>query len=355
MSQSAPKPVIFGCEGTRLSEAEKDFFSRTQPLGFILFTRNCSDPEQVKDLVRELRTTVSHKFIPILIDQEGGRVARLGINHWRQYPPAGIIGQLAEDDLSLACWVSEANAYLMGVEMLELGVNVNCAPVMDLMVPNAHHIIGDRAFHENADIVASLASYAIKGFHRSGVIPVLKHIPGHGRALVDSHENLPVVTAPLEQLQESDFLVFQQVCASILEMNDTQPWGMTAHIVYEALDCHHPATQSSVVIDQAIRGHIDFRGFLVSDCLTMKALDGSMGVRAKRALGAGCDAVLHCSGNMTEMIDVAAVLTGMSDVSQDRLKASHLQGHRLPSQDDDALWIELNYHLKSYWGNTNVN
>jgi beta-N-acetylhexosaminidase len=350
MKHPATKPVIFGCEGTRLSQAEREFFSRVQPLGFILFTRNCKNPDQIRTLVEELRSCVSHHFVPILIDQEGGRVARLGCSYWRQYPPAGVIGQLAEEDLTLACWAAEANAYLMGIEMLELGINVNCAPVMDLLFPNAHQVIGDRAFHESVDITATLSVYVVRGLQRAGVIPVIKHLPGHGRALVDSHEKLPVVTSALKELEESDFLVFRQVCTSINEENLSQPWGMTAHIVYEALDCYRPATHSDTVIDKTIRKHINFRGFLVSDCLTMKALGGSMGDRAIQAIQAGCDAVLHCSGDMAEMLDVASALSEISSISYDRLKTSRLSGHRLRSEDDETLWAQLNYHLKPFWG-----
>ncbi len=350
MKHTAPKPVIFGCHGARLLQSEREFFSRVQPLGFILFTRNCENPDQIRALVDDLRSCVSHHFVPILIDQEGGRVARLGSSHWRQYPPAGVIGQLADDDLNLACWAAEANAYLMGIEMLEMGINVDCAPVMDLLMPNAHHVIGDRAFHENVEITATLAAYVIRGLQRAGVIPVIKHLPGHGRALVDSHEKLPIVSASLKELEESDFLVFRQVCMAINEESFSQPWGMTAHIIYEALDCHRPATQSDTVIDKTIRKHIDFRGFLVSDCLTMKALGGAMSARAIQAIEAGCDAVLHCSGDMDEMVDIAAALTSISAASYERVKASKLSGHRLRSEDDETLWSQLNYHLKPYWG-----
>jgi beta-N-acetylhexosaminidase len=350
MSPGSTKPVIFGCQGTQLLASERDFFSRVQPLGFILFARNCDNPAQIRILVEDLRSCVAHSFVPILIDQEGGRVTRLRGVHWRQYPPAGIIGQLAEEDMALACWAAEANAYLMGVELLGLGINVNCAPVMDLLVPDAHQIIGDRAFHDNVDVVSSLALHAIRGLQRSGVIPVMKHLPGHGRALVDSHEKLPVVTANLDDLQAWDFLVFRQVCSLIHEENFSQPWGMTAHIVYEALDCHKPATQSKVVIDKIIRKYIDFKGFLISDCLTMKALGGALSDRATHALKAGCDAVLHCSGNMEEMLAVAANLSESSAGALDRLKTSRLSGHSLRSEDEELLWSQLNYHLRPYWG-----
>ena len=354
MSHTTMKPVIFGCSGTELTETENEFFSRVDPLGFILFTRNCKTPDQVKKLVHDLRACVSHTYVPILIDQEGGRVARLGHPHWRQYPPAGVFGAMAEDDLDLACWAVESNAYLMGVEMAELGINVDCAPVMDLLVQDAHHIIGDRAFHESVDVVANMAIHVIRGLQRSGVAPIIKHIPGHGRALVDSHEKLPVVQAPFDTLKEYDFSVFRQVCRLINEEKFSQPWGMTAHIVYDDIDDQAPATQSEAVIDKIIRKHVDFRGLLITDCLTMKALTGSMADRASKSLDAGCDVVLHCSGDLTEMVEIASAIPAMTSQSYDRLRSCQLSGHRLQSVDDEALWAELNYHLKNYWGGLNL-
>lgn len=348
------KPVIFGCSGTELTPTEKDFFSRVEPLGFILFTRNCQNPAQVKKLTHDLRACVSHAYVPILIDQEGGRVARLGHPHWRQYPPAGVFGAMADDDLDLACWAVESNAYLMGVEMAELGINVDCAPVMDLLVPDAHHIIGDRAFHESVDMVSNLALHVIRGLQRSGIAPIIKHIPGHGRALVDSHEKLPVVDASHNTLKEYDFAVFRQVCRLINDEKFSQPWGMTAHIIYDDIDSQFPATQSQAVIGKIIRNHIDFQGILITDCLTMKALSGSMADRAGKSLDAGCDVVLHCSGDLTEMIEIASAIPALTSQSYDRLRSCQLSGHRLQSVDDEVLWAELNYHLKNYWGDINT-
>ena len=353
MSHNTMKPAIFGCSGLDLTLEEKEFFSRVEPLGFILFTRNCQSPDQIKKLTHDLRACVPHTYVPILIDQEGGRVARLGHPHWRQYPPAGVFGAMADEDMDMACWAVEANAYLMGVEMANLGINVDCAPVMDLLIPDAHHIIGNRAFHESIEIVATLAIHVIRGLQRSGVTPIIKHIPGHGRALVDSHEKLPTVSASFETLRESDFSVFRQVCQLINEEKFSQPWGMTAHIIYDDIDADRPATQSEAVIDRIVRRHIDFRGALITDCLTMKALTGSMGDRAIKSIEAGCDIVLHCSGDLTEMIEIAAAIPAMTTQSYDRLRSCQLSGHRLQSTDDTALWAELNYHLKAYWGDIN--
>lgn len=347
---NSPKAVIFGCAGTTLTPMERSFFERTQPLGFILFLRNCQTPDQVSRLVRELRSCVDHDYVPILIDQEGGRVARLKAPQWREYPEASLFGAIADDDMNLACWAVETNAFLMGAELQSLGINVNCAPLLDLSIPDAHQIIGSRSFHESPEICSSLGYYALKGFHRAGIIPVIKHLPGHGRALMDSHEELPHIRESLEELDETDFSVFSTVISQNKDDNAPCPWGMTAHIIYDAIDPKHPATLSDKVIHKIIRQNIGFEGFLVSDCLTMKALQGDMGELALKAVNAGCDAVLHCSGNLDEMIVVAAKTPSLSQISQDRLKAGMVSRHFHDEDTQERLWVEFNYYLKSYWG-----
>lgn len=347
-----PRSVIFGCSGLRLTDAERDFFSRIQPLGFILFLRNCQSPDQVKALTSELRSCVKHDYAPILIDQEGGKVARLTPPHWRVYPEASVFGQMAEDDINKACWAAEVNAFLIGSELYRLGINVDCAPVLDLSVNYAHQIIGSRAFHTLPEICSVLGYHAVKGFQRAGIVPVIKHIPGHGRALVDSHEDLPIVTESLEELQESDFQVFQTVCNQLKEEALPTPWAMTAHVIYDALDSIAPATLSETVIERAIRRYIGFSGFLVSDCITMKALQGEtpkMEDRAHKAISAGCDAVLHCSGKLDEMISVATATPFLSPKSLDRFKTGMVSRRVHHEENEDNLWIELNYHLKPYW------
>lgn len=319
---SNPKAVIFGCQTTQLLAEEKAFFQRTNPLGFILFARNCATMAQIQALTHELRQAVGRPDAPILIDQEGGRVARLPPPSWRGAPPARTFGAMAEEYPEKASWCVRANAWLMGRELSALGFTVNCAPVVDVLHPMTHSIIGDRAFGPHPDIVAMLALQAIKGFQEAGIIPVIKHIPGHGQATVDSHERLPVVSAVPEDLAVSDFEAFRQVCQYFKRQTDTLPWAMTAHVVYSAIDPVAPATQSPLVIDSVIRGHIGFTGFLVSDCLTMKALEGSPGNRARKSLEAGCDAVLHCSGVLEEMIDIAAQAPFLKDESMDRLNRS---------------------------------
>jgi beta-N-acetylhexosaminidase len=319
---SNPKAVIFGCHSTELLPEEKAFFQRTNPLGFILFARNCDSVPQIQQLVHDLRQTIDRPDAPILIDQEGGRVTRLTSPTWRKAPPAEAFGIMAEEDPENASWCSRANAWLIGRELQKLGITVNCAPVVDVLHEMTHPIIGDRAFSHHPDIVATLALQAIKGFQEAGITATIKHIPGHGQATVDSHEKLPVVSASLENLASSDFEAFRQVCQHFKRETDVTPWGMTAHIIYSAIDPVMPATQSPLVIDSVIRGHIGFTGFLISDCLTMKALEGNLGKRAKISLDAGCDAVLHCSGILEEMIEVASQTTQLKTESLRRLQRS---------------------------------
>lgn len=349
-SSLLPKAVIFGCEGTSLTPAERSFFERTQPLGFILFLRNCQTPDQVKSLVIELKACVNHDYVPILIDQEGGRVARLKSPHWREYPEASLFGKIADEDMNLACWAVETNAFLIGAELQSLGINVNCAPLLDLFIPHAHQIIGSRAFHESPEICASLGYYALKGFQKAGIVPIIKHLPGHGRALLDSHEELPHILDSLEELTETDFDIFSHVIAQNKDDNAPSPWGMSAHIIYNAIDSKNPATLSEKVISKIIRQNIGFEGFLVTDCLTMKALRGDMGDNAIKAINAGCNAVLHCSGSLDDMITVAAKTPCLSQTSQDRLKAGMVSRHFHDDDTQDRLWIEFNYYLKEFWG-----
>jgi beta-N-acetylhexosaminidase len=319
---SNPRAVIFGCQSTQLLDVERDFFQRTNPLGFILFARNCETPEQIQQLVHDLRKAVDRSDAPVLIDQEGGRVARLKGACWRAAPPLRTFGLLAEEDAEEASWCVRANAWLMGKELQALGVSVNCAPVVDVLHETTHAIIGDRAFGDNPDLVATLALQAIKGFQEANIVPVIKHIPGHGRATVDSHESLPVVEASLEELYATDFKAFQQVCRYFQRQTDRMPWAMTAHVIYNCVDTTAPATQSASLIDSVIREHIGFSGFLLSDCLTMKALKGNLGIRAKKSLDAGCDAVLHCSGSLEEMIEVMTGTAPLKDESLNRLRQS---------------------------------
>jgi beta-N-acetylhexosaminidase len=300
-------PLIFGCSGPVLLADEKSFFKEVSPVGFILFSRNIESPDQLKSLVSDLKDLGGSSIVPILIDQEGGRVARLRPPHWQSYPPAQTFGDLFISN-PIKALESTFNNYLsLSTELTELGINVNCAPCMDLYFDFAHDIIGNRSFGGDPDQVVNLAFSVIEAQSQSGVISVIKHLPGHGRALSDSHLELPHVdTLPLD-LQESDFKVFEKLCQKLKPLEDlkNRVWGMTAHIVYNGIDEKKPATQSKPIVQDVIRGHIGFEGILMSDDLSMKALEGSFEERAKESLEAGCDIVLHCNGLREEMEAVA--------------------------------------------------
>ncbi|GAA6156939.1 beta-N-acetylhexosaminidase [Pyruvatibacter sp. HU-CL02332] len=294
--------AIYGCEGLTLSEAEIRFFQDANPWGFILFARNVDTPAQVAALCDSLRDTVG-RDAPILIDQEGGRVARLKPPHWRKYPPVRTYGDLFQQDKAAGLEACELGAFLIGQELRSLGIDVDCVPLADVPQPGAHDIIGDRAYGETPEQVIALARAAATGLEQAGVLPVLKHIPGHGRAGVDSHEDLPVVDASADSLREIDFRPF----VSLADL----PLGMTAHVVFTALDPKNPATTSGDVI-RLIREEIGFDGLLMGDDLSMKALGGSMESRVTESIGAGCDLVLHCNGHMDEMEAVASATSSLS-------------------------------------------
>ena len=283
------KPVIFGCSGTALTQEEQDFFNEHQPFGFILFARNIENPEQVKALIAELKDCVSRETLCILIDQEGGRVARLKPPHWPEQPACGEL-QVEE--------AAYDQGYEIGKMLAELGINIDCAPMLDVRQPDAHDIVGDRAFSEDPEEVAKLGLAMANGLMDAEVQPIIKHIPGHGRAMCDSHEDLPRVTASHKEL-EIDFLPFKRLAHL--------PFAMTAHIIYEAIDAENCATQSKAVID-LIRSEIGFKGMIMTDDLSMKALTGSFAERTKRSLDAGCDLILHCNGKMNEMREIAEAL-----------------------------------------------
>ncbi|MDA1091233.1 MAG: beta-N-acetylhexosaminidase [Proteobacteria bacterium] len=310
-----PFAVIYGCSGTVLTDAEKAFFADVRPAGFILFGRNCLDPDQVVALVTELKNISGQAETPILIDQEGGRVQRLGRPHWPDRPAAAVFRNLAAHDLPSATAAARLNAELIAADLAALGINVNCAPVLDVPAAGAHEIIGDRAYGDDPDTVAALGLAVCEGFFSRGIMPVIKHIPGHGRAGADSHLELPIVDAAAGDLSTIDFRPFQ----ALSRMPFFTPWAMTAHVVYTALDPDRPATTSTTVIKDIIRGTIGFDGVLVSDDIGMKALGGPFAGRATQSLAAGCDLVLHCSGEMAEMEDVAKGLRPITSEASARL------------------------------------
>jgi beta-N-acetylhexosaminidase len=319
-----PKAAIFGCAGKRLTDHERAFFAANNPFGFILFARNVETPDQVRALVEALRESVGRADAPVLIDQEGGRVQRLRPPHWRAAPAAGRIADLAERDGDAACEAVWLNARLIGGELAALGIDVDCAPVCDVPVAGSHDVIGDRAYGTDPGRVATLARAAALGLIDAGVLPVIKHIPGHGRAGADSHLELPVVDTPRAALETTDFVPFRALA--------DMPWGMTAHVRYTALDPQRPATLSPTIIREVIRGAIGFDGLLLTDDLSMKALGGSFAERTTLALEAGCDVALHCNGDMGEMEGVAAAAPPLSDAARTRiaraaaLRTSSLRG-----------------------------
>jgi beta-N-acetylhexosaminidase len=285
---------ILGCSGPVLTADERAFFAEARPWGFILFGRNVETPEQVRRLVDDLRESVG-RAAPVLIDQEGGRVQRLRPPHWRRYPPGRAYGRLPAHQRRETV---RLGARLLAHDLSGLGIDVDCLPVLDVPGPDGHEVIGDRAYAETPDEVAVLGRAAAEGLIAGGVLPVIKHIPGHGRALADSHQQLPVVLARREDLEARDFAPFKAL--------SDMPLAMTAHVVYAAIDPERPATLSNTVIDEVVRGAIAFDGLLMTDDLSMQALTGRFRERAEAALAAGCDVVLHCNGEMDEMLAVAA-------------------------------------------------
>ena len=292
------KAFIIGVAGTTLNADERAFIAAEHPWGFILFKRNIETPEQVTRLVAELKTCAGRSDVPVLIDQEGGRVQRLGPPHWPAYPPGALFGKLHDLDPALGLSAARLSARLIAADLCELGITVDCLPLADVPVAGADAVIGDRAYGTEPGKVAAIARAVTDGLEQGGILPVLKHIPGHGRANADSHLRLPTVDTPLNDLETTDFAAFRPLV--------DLPMAMTAHVVFSALDPVHPATTSATIINQAIRGVIGFQGLLMSDDVSMNALSGSIAERTRAAFLAGCDMVLHCNGQLAEMREVAA-------------------------------------------------
>jgi len=291
------RAFIAGCSGLTLTPDEIAFFREADPWGFILFRRNIGDPEQVRALCAALRETVGREDAPILIDQEGGRVQRMGPPHWPKYPSGATYGALHANDPLVQRELARLGARLIAHDLRAVGVTVDCLPVLDVPSPGAHDVIGDRAYGKTPEKVGVLGRAAAEGLLAGGVLPVVKHMPGHGRAGADSHLALPVVDASREELERHDFAPFR--------MLTDMPLAMTAHVVYTAIDPDRPATTSPVVIQDIIRGHIGYDGLVMTDDLSMKALTGSFRGKTEAAIAAGCDMALHCNGDMTEMAEVA--------------------------------------------------
>ena len=302
-----PRSLICGCAGTVLSAEETDFFSALQPLGFILMGRNCDDPEQVKQLVQALRACVRHTDVPILIDVEGGRVARLKPPHWPVLPPAAVIGALYKYDSALGIEMAGLSGRIIGQELAALGITVDCAPVLDVAHPETHDAIGDRAFSADPAAVGQLGQAFAEGLLVSGVLPVIKHLPGHGHTTFDPHLALPVVLHD-RTIVAKDFAPFKLLAA--------MPLGMTCHILFEKIDGKHPVSQSAAM-HEIIRREIGFGGLLISDDLDMKALGGTLTDRAEKVLAAGTDVALVCNADIHELAALCE-LPAMPDVSWER-------------------------------------
>jgi beta-N-acetylhexosaminidase len=302
--------AIYGLEGLELTNEERDFFRDTEPAGFILFRRNCESHAQLLRLTDSLRELSGRPDLPILIDQEGGRVARMRPPEWPAFPAAERFALLWDAAPSSAIEATRSNARAIALTLRAAGINVNALPLLDVRQEGATDIIGDRALGTEPMQVAALGRAVLDGMASAGVVGIVKHMPGHGRALVDSHKELPVVMASADEL-ETDLEPFERLSSA--------PMGMTAHVVYEAWDSERPASLSPKVIGEIIRGRIGFDGFLMSDDLGMEALQGDFGSRAAGVVSAGCDVALHCSGKMEEMVAVAASAPTMSDEGEARL------------------------------------
>lgn len=292
------KAMILGASGTSLSADEIALYRNERPWGFILFARNIQETAQVADLVAAMRDAVGRPQAPVLIDQEGGRVQRIRPPLAERYPAAAQLGALYLADKEAGLRAAWLMSRLHAFDLLKLGINVDCLPVLDVPVQGASNVIGDRAYGFEPQTVAVMGKATAEGLKAGGVLPVMKHIPGHGRGMADSHHDLPVVSASRAELEAHDFVPFRA-------LND-ELMAMSAHIVFTAVDPHQPATTSPKVIEEVIRGHIGFDGLLMSDDTSMNALKGTIGERARRIAGGGCDIILHCNGVMEEMKAVVA-------------------------------------------------
>ncbi len=303
--------AIYGCSGHALTAEERRFFREADPWGFIVFKRNVNDPAQLAALTSEMREAVGRQA-PILIDQEGGRVQRMGPPHWPKYPPGAAYLQATNDPFA-ARELARLSGRLMAHDLKAVGIDVDCAPVLDVPTPGAHDIIGDRAYGRDPATVTQLGRAVAEGLLAGGVLPVIKHMPGHGRAFADSHKELPTVHAEMAELDAWDFAPFKAL--------SDMPIGMTAHIVFNAIDRKRPATQSRKAI-RLIREQLGFGGLLLSDDLCMNALSGTLTERAETSLKAGCDLVIHWTGDMTEMRQVAEGVGGLTGGAARRARAA---------------------------------
>jgi len=318
------RAFISGLGATSLTAEEAAFLRDAEPWGLILFKRNVETPEQLRRLTGACRDVLG-RDVPILIDQEGGRVQRLRPPHWPSYPPGADYGRLYQKDRQTGLAAARLGARLIAHDLRAVGIDVDCLPLADVPAPDGDQVIGDRAYGETPEQVAALAGAVAGGLADGGVLPVLKHLPGHGRATADSHASLPVVDADRGTLEAVDFAAFRPL--------SSLPLGMTAHVVFTAFDALAPATTSVTMVEQVIRGWIGFQGLLMSDDVSMGALSGTIGERTRASIAAGCDVVLHCNGNAAEMTEVAANAPALSGRARERADAA-LAARRSPDPID---------------------
>jgi beta-N-acetylhexosaminidase len=309
----AVRAFITGLAGLTVSAAERAFLREAQPWGLILFKRNVDTSNQVADLISAFRDILG-RHAPVLIDQEGGRVQRLGPPAWPAYPAGERYGRLYDRDRSVGLAAARLGARLIAADLRALGIDVDCMPIADVPVPGSDAVIGDRAYGTEPDKVAAIAGAVADALLASGVLPVLKHLPGHGRATADSHLRLPVVDIDRDTLERTDFAAFRPLARL--------PLGMTAHVVFSAIDPVAPATTSVTIVQQVIRGSIGFQGLLMSDDISMGALSGSLAERSRAAVAAGCDVVLHCNGKLAEMHEVALAVPELAGDAAARAEAA---------------------------------
>jgi len=329
--------MILGCSGLTLTQEEIALYKAEQPWGFILFGRNIGDAQQITDLVASMREAVDRPDAPVLIDQEGGRVQRIRPPILQSYPNAQALGAIylrdREQGLRAAWLMSRLHAF----DLMRFGINVDCLPVLDVPVEGASNVIGNRAYGFDPKMVSEMGQAAADGLKAGGMLPVMKHIPGHGRGMVDSHHELPVVDVPLDDLDVHDFVPFRALNKELM--------GMSAHLVFNAIDPERPATTSRKVIDEIIRGRIGFDGLLMSDDSSMNALKGTLGERAANIVAGGCDIVLHCNGVMSEMLQVVKEVPPLTGRSLERAKAVEAGFPAADDADEASLRDEFNAML----------
>ena len=335
MSES--KALIIGVSGTELTPEERDFFREHKPWGFILFARNCKEANQISDLNAAMRDSIGEPDAPVFIDQEGGRVQRLRPPLAPNYPPASELGALYNRDRAAGLQAARLMSRLHAIDLAKYGFTADCLPVLDVPVEGASSVIGNRAYGFEPFTVTEMGRAAAEGLIEGGILPVIKHIPGHGRGFADSHHNLPIVDASQAELEAHDFVPFKALA--------DMPMAMTGHLVFSAIDPDHPATTSKIVIDRIIRDYIGFDGLLMSDDVSMNALSGDIATRTRAIFAGGCDMVLHCHGIMSEMQDVVANTPLLTGKALTRAQAAMARLVRVDHKDEISLRDAFANHM----------